>query len=430
MHRALKPATALPWERRRLAGQNLLCLFVLLLALFPFLLPAADAIQLTNVASLRSLSRLESNRGRPFSLTGTVTMRDPDRNLFVIQDATGAMAIHPDAPCEVTPGNLVSLSADACAPYLVSFPDYPFRPAGSDIRTNFEAPSDWGNFHLSRLSGFLHPPKTGDYTFWIASDNSSELWLSSDEDPSKVRPIATVRAGLWVNQYEWSRYPFQRSDPIRLESGKAYYIEAFTEQLEQAEHLSVAWQGPGIKQSIPDSRYLTPWTNQQTAPDSGLLREYWTNYAQGGLASITGERRAESAISARGVHVRVLAENVWPQGPSLDLGAQLSSETNYRWVRGQGTLDFISLEHGQATLQVNSGQNRLFVRVATWQREMPAVTTNWQVQVEGVCEGAYAPGGPTMPGTIWVPSDENVRLFELSKTNTGTITPYPVAAAS
>ena len=52
------------------------------------------------------------------------------------------------------------------------------------------------------------------------------------------------KAGPWVNPYEWSRYPSQRSDPVRLEAGRAYYIEAFTEQVELAEHLAVAWRGP------------------------------------------------------------------------------------------------------------------------------------------------------------------------------------------
>src|SRR5204863_5051385 len=126
-------------------------------------------------------------------------------------------------------GDFVSLQAGSAAPAVVNFPDYPYRIAGSDIRPNFEAPSDWGNFHLTRMSGFLHPPADGEYVFWIASDNSSELWLSSDEDPNKVRNIAALRAGLWVNQHEWSRYPSQHSDPIILQSNRTYYIEAFAE---------------------------------------------------------------------------------------------------------------------------------------------------------------------------------------------------------
>ena len=49
-----------------------------------------------------------------------------------------------------------------------------------------EAPSDIGNYYGSRIRGWLIPPVTGNYTFWIASNDYSELWLSTDEDPANV----------------------------------------------------------------------------------------------------------------------------------------------------------------------------------------------------------------------------------------------------
>src|SRR5207302_898751 len=81
---------------------------------------------LTNVAGLRALNRVQMNRGRQFSLTGSITMADPQRNVFVLQDSTGAILVHPDAPVEVTPGTLVEVQAESAAPYVVNFPDYPF----------------------------------------------------------------------------------------------------------------------------------------------------------------------------------------------------------------------------------------------------------------------------------------------------------------
>src|SRR5258708_7774413 len=217
---------------------------------------------LTNVANLRLLSRLEASLGRPFRLTGIVTLADTRRGLFVVQDDTGAMAVYPDAPVPVTPGQMIALQAESGWPYIVNFSAYPYRRSGSDIRPNFEAPSNWGDFHLTRMRGFLRPPVTGEYTFWIASDNSSELWLSPDESPANVRRIALLRFGLWVNEHEWSRYPSQRSEPILLQADHPYYIEAFAEQLEQAEHLAVAWEGPGISRSVIGGRAPAPWTEK------------------------------------------------------------------------------------------------------------------------------------------------------------------------
>src|SRR5258708_29748682 len=124
---------------------------------------------LTNTGQFRSLSSLEINRGCPFSLTGIVTLADTNRNMVVLQDATGAMALYPDAPvASIHPGQLLSVQGADGAPYIVNFPDYPWRRSGWDIRPDFEAPSNWGDYHLTRMSGYLHPPVTGEYTFWIA----------------------------------------------------------------------------------------------------------------------------------------------------------------------------------------------------------------------------------------------------------------------
>ncbi|MHC4283284.1 MAG: PA14 domain-containing protein [Planctomycetota bacterium] len=40
------------------------------------------------------------------------------------------------------------------------------------------------------MHGFLYPPVSGDYTFWISSDDASELWLSTDDNPANKALIA------------------------------------------------------------------------------------------------------------------------------------------------------------------------------------------------------------------------------------------------
>ena len=89
-------------------------------------------------------------------------------------------------------GQLVTLEGADCCPYFASFPDYPYKPSGWDIRGSFEAPTNGSTYYLTRMRGYLHPPATGQYSFWIASDNSSELWLSLDAEPSKARRIASI----------------------------------------------------------------------------------------------------------------------------------------------------------------------------------------------------------------------------------------------
>ena len=42
------------------------------------------------------------------------------------------------------------------------------------------------------MLGYVTPPTTGYYTFWIASDDNSELWLSTDANPANKVRIAYV----------------------------------------------------------------------------------------------------------------------------------------------------------------------------------------------------------------------------------------------
>src|SRR5260221_1931873 len=129
--------------------------------------PGRQPLMLTNSTQLRGLSSLDLNRGCPFHFLGTVTLVDTNRNLMVLQDAGGAIALHSDSmPPSLQTGRQVSVEGASAAPYVVSFPDYPYRPSGREIRPSFEAPTNWGDYNLTRMRGYLHPPVTGDYTFW------------------------------------------------------------------------------------------------------------------------------------------------------------------------------------------------------------------------------------------------------------------------
>ena len=54
-------------------------------------------------------------------------------------------------------------------------------PQTGDINTKPEG-NVQDNYGVQMI-GFLHPPATGDYQFAIASDDNSQLWLSTDESP-------------------------------------------------------------------------------------------------------------------------------------------------------------------------------------------------------------------------------------------------------
>ena len=375
----------------------------------------------TNVAQFRTLSGADYLAGCDFHLTGVVTLVDTNRDLVVLQDATGAAALNfriEDQRLQV--GQLVSLDGTNCCPYFTGFPDYPYRPSGWDIRRSFEAPMNWSLYYLTRMRGYLHPPTTGQYTFWIASDNSSELWLSLDADPSKARKIASIQRFDWVDPREWSRFPSQHSEPIPLKAGETYWIEALQEQTTGGDHLSVAWQGPGLNQSVINGRYLNPWSEGRgptEAATNGILREYWTNYSAGDLTGVGGGRRFESALTVKEVRASIHGPGQLPKPARIALNQPLLTADNYRWVEVEGLVNFTGADGDVAFLELSDGQAQ--VRALHWSPEMSRHLTNFAVRVEGVCEGVYDQN-VMIPGRIWASAENSISFIEAGTTNAAT----------
>ncbi|MHC4736862.1 MAG: PA14 domain-containing protein, partial [Planctomycetota bacterium] len=111
--------------------------------------------------------------------------------------------------------------------YVTDLTGHPLFPDSPNIReeiTSFEGPIDWAHNYGTRIHGFLTPSETGSYTFWIASDDYSELWLSSNSDPANQIKIAEVIGH--TNPRQWGKYSGQQSSPVTLTAGQAYYIKA------------------------------------------------------------------------------------------------------------------------------------------------------------------------------------------------------------
>jgi hypothetical protein len=147
---------------------------------------------------------------------------------------------------------------------LTSHSNFQRTPTRREFLPNFEAPSNQGENYGARVRGYLHPPVTGDYVFWIASDDAAELWLSAGENPSNKQRVCFVES--WAPPREWTWRPSQQSQPIRLEAGRRYYIEALHKQGGAGDFLAVAWQAPGGVREIIPGRVLSPASQTSAAP--------------------------------------------------------------------------------------------------------------------------------------------------------------------
>lgn len=381
----------------------------------------AERPELTSIAEIRSLREFPMNRPCALRLTGIVTLVDAGRKMLVLQDASGALALHAESSAlSARPGDRVVLEASDCSPYVASLPGFPFQPSGRDVRAVFETPRNEGSFRLTRMRGWLRPPVTGNYTFWIASDDSSELWLSTSADPARAARIAYVPPSGWTDPRDWSRFSAQRSETMFLRMGESYFIEAIQEQHVETSHLSVAWEGPELKQAVIDGRFVFPWQEGGEVPpagpdasmERGILREYWTDHSAGSLSHLKSGSVAEVGLTVRGMRLARLAGDVWPDPQPFDPGQPLAQEDCYRWVEGEGSVSFMGSDGVSATLELAVAGNRLLVRVAGWHGELPTLGPHLRARFRGVREGVRDANAHLMTGLISVPSEQQVSFFE------------------
>ncbi|HMP72003.1 MAG TPA: PA14 domain-containing protein [Kiritimatiellia bacterium] len=170
---------------------------------------------------------------------------------------------------------------------LINNPRYPNSPDSRNILTGvFESPLNVADNYGQRIHGFLIPPVSGNYTFWLAGDDQSQLYLSTSDNPAGISPIATVVG--WTGFREWTKYlaPFwpapvgQRSSPIFLNANQPYYISALHKEGGGADHVSVGWtlpsgvfQGPipGQNFRISTDNFSIPISDPSAGPQESTV---------------------------------------------------------------------------------------------------------------------------------------------------------------
>ncbi len=139
---------------------------------------------------------------------------------------------------------------------------YPDNPDVVSQLSMFEYGPDYGDNYGARVRGFICAPATGDYVFYIASDDQAGLWLSTDDNPGNKVLIAYNESHVGFR--EWYKHSSQKSLPVKLIKGVRYYIETLHKQKVGPNNLSVAWQ-------IPDGMFEAPIPGKRLSTfDSGL----------------------------------------------------------------------------------------------------------------------------------------------------------------
>ena len=148
---------------------------------------------------------------------------------------------------------------------LLALPTYPFAPNTNLVLTVFDSDQITGgdlnnvagfglpgeNYGAS-VSGWITPTVTTNYYFFIASDDASQLWLSTSDDPTLAQLIAEETS--CCHGFQDPGNP-TTSLPQPLVQGQRYFIRALMTEGGGGDFVKVAWKMEGDPTAAAD---LTP----------------------------------------------------------------------------------------------------------------------------------------------------------------------------
>src|SRR5688572_5506920 len=153
------------------------------------------------------------------------------------------------APIQV-PGFLkfevyTNITGTAVADLTVSatFPDSParvFYMPSFDTRTVYR--DDTHDNYGGRLSGFVTATESGEYEFFLRSDDASQLWFSPDENPANLQLIAEETT--FGGPFEETGAP-ETSQSIGLIAGQRCAIAVLYKEGTGGDYAQVAWRKIG-----------------------------------------------------------------------------------------------------------------------------------------------------------------------------------------
>ncbi len=299
-------------------------------------------------------------------------------------------------------------------------------PTSSQLMQQFETPSGISDYYTHRVRGTLTPPATGNYEFWIATDDDGALWLSTTSLPANKVRIAYID-GSWTSIREWERHATQRSVSIPLVAGQQYYIEALQSEGGGGDNLAVGWSGPGLPAGINviEGRYLSPPNTippgTTLPPGAGTVRA--RAFSAGRLPSEVRTRNYVTGIDARLTTVPAFffsgpAAETFYNGNGI-FAQSGGSWPSGSWVPGDARFDYNfcmvsgdAFERPAAMEIVNPG-NQIVERTTVGMRFAGSPWSRPQYQLQNVATSQWNTGAHNKPQiNIFFRGDFGISTFK------------------
>ncbi len=239
----------------------------------------------------------------------TLTVRAVDNGTPAqTNTATARVTVVPNAS-GLRPGSISYAAYDAIGSgtyvsNLTQHARFPYDPDWEGQYALFEGPTGRADAYGAVMRGYLIPPASGTYTFWIATDDNGELWMSTTTNPAAMTRIAYLDG--YASSRQWTKYSTQKSAARALIAGQAYYVEARMKEGGGGDHVAVAWVGPATanQTNVISGLYLAPYFMNYVPHPSGFTNAIRRNLQTGAkvgrisVADVNPDDTAAFAITA------------------------------------------------------------------------------------------------------------------------------------
>ncbi|HOW63780.1 MAG TPA: ATP-binding protein [Candidatus Paceibacterota bacterium] len=371
---------------------------------------------ITNCAQLRLLTSAEAELGKPTRIEGQITFVDPRNKWLVLQDASGGLRLSPIPANQIFQLGQAVRVQGVTAGSRARYPTFPNLPDGRDSLACLRGPTNWTDHYVSRVLGYLHPPRDGLYTFWIASDDDAQLRLSTNQNPKEARVLCFVRG--WTAPEAWDHSPNQKSEPVFLLRNQPCYIEVRHLDGDGGDHLAVAWQGPEFSREVLAGQSLSPWSpdsipSPNTSPSAPTLntgritREYWTNIFVKNLDEL--EQSIPIPPSLADFEIELTGVDSIPPARPVTPGQPLTDRQDLFRAEIEGTVTFLAQTEDATRIElVQSNQTML---ACLPPRKAPPQLLGAKVRLQGVCQSTLCPLGHSVAGLMWVSEWNDLNLL-------------------
>ena len=144
------------------------------------------------------------------------------------------------------------------------------KPEQSSYLTSASSKDGIGDNYIRRLHGYLHPPISGDYIFWIYSDDYSSLRINSNGmNPQGAKEILNVTQAM---SKTWDSN--RKSSKIKLAAGQKYHFEVIHKEGNGADFVAVGW-------TLPDGKMERPIPGIRFSAQSNEKNPSFSNWIDG-----------------------------------------------------------------------------------------------------------------------------------------------------